>query len=965
MVLPRIEERTLYPPLISCLKSIGFDAIGETKVTTVHPDILFKVDSLSFVIEVKIGKPEVGLKAVAQASDYARKMGTQNIVILIYPEKYRNQVVFDSNIVEKIALHEEIDVLVLTEYWTKSLNAKPPAVFQELKTAILSKTINVDFSTIVNLIESYVKDLNSIIYQVKTEELASEVVNKLDLFSSIGEIKDKAVAKKQVMNLASYLLFNQLLFYHIFKRTTDSDIPELDEIEKLRNLQEYFDEVTNIDYKSIYNVNILGHVPENATVIDTLNEVIKAIKLLRAEHITHDLAGRFFHDLIPFEVRKVLAAFYTHPVAAEILAGLCIDRWDERVMDPACGSGTLLVSSYIRKMRLYKELHGFKNVDWVHEKFIENDIAGIDIMPFAAHITTLNLATQDIEQKTNYVQIATQDSLALAPALKTTAFLKNEGIRISSYTREIQDTLVNVGGGKVVKKTGAVSANGKSEGFFLRPADVIIMNPPFSDREKMPEEMRDKLRENDTLTKVCGNQVNLWGFFIALADLAIKPNGKIGTVIPINIARGKATDEVRDYLLRNYSLKYVVKATEDLAFSEGASFRDVLLVAEKCKPHKEDFVGIVFLKKSIRQMSLEEATKVAENIRAVPRTKRIFRSDDFDIFFEPVDELFELRDNLMPVLGASEVNSIIAFSNFLKILREKSKSKLVELGKLLDMEKTVKEGFHSSPAGLSQLTFVTNPFGDDRIERAFLILNSEKDDSIEIKVKNANIAFKVPKAKTLPALRTLTNVNRFHIGKERDYFVTGNFKGFDTLLTLSKWASKEDFDWELVREEISEKNTYLATARRFRPNSDNTHFFAFFSNIKFIVPDTFKIFKISKEEAKLQSLYLNSVIGLLNIVSLREQTTEGYTDIRGSELDYFITVDSKHLSEREVAKLNELFTELHEVEFPSIIEQLESRFWGRVKLDESILKILGLSEEEIGKWLPKVYDALAKELIAI
>jgi 23S rRNA G2445 N2-methylase RlmL len=110
---------------------------------------------------------------------------------------------------------------------------------------------------------------------------------------------------------------------------------------------------------------------------------------------------RFFHDLIPFEVRKILAAFYTHPVAAEILADLTVGSWDEIVLDPACGSGTLLVSAYKRKMSLYQKLHGFKDLDAIHKKFLENDLTGIDIMPFAAHITTLNLATQDIEQETN------------------------------------------------------------------------------------------------------------------------------------------------------------------------------------------------------------------------------------------------------------------------------------------------------------------------------------------------------------------------------------------------------------------------------------------------------------------------------------------------------------------------------------------------------------------------------------
>jgi len=252
-------------------------------------------------------------------------------------------------------------------------------------------------------------------------------VDKLDLFSSIGEIKDKETAKRQVINLASYLLFNQLLFYHIYKRKTSPEkLPELEEIKNVKDIQKYFDKITDIDYKSIYRVNILAHIPDNETVVAILNEVIKAIKLLRAEHITRDLAGRFFHDLIPFEVRKVLAAFYTHPVAAEILANLTIDYYDETVIDPACGSGTLLVAAYRRKQELYQLLYGYRDLKEMHKKFIENDLTGIDIMPFAAHITTINLTMQNIEQETNIVRICSKDSLELAKLLKTVDFIKKE-----------------------------------------------------------------------------------------------------------------------------------------------------------------------------------------------------------------------------------------------------------------------------------------------------------------------------------------------------------------------------------------------------------------------------------------------------------------------------------------------------------------------------------------------------------
>jgi hypothetical protein len=614
MELPKLEERTLYPPIIKFLQSIGFEALGETRVITKEPDIQFKCDSISFVVEVKIGKPEIGLKAVAQASDYAKKLGTQNIVILIYPEKYRDQAVLGEEAVERIALNENIHVLLLTEYWTASLEGKPAKVFEDLKERILHKKIDVDFKTVVNLIESYVRDLNSVVYQIKTEEVVAEVVDKLDLFSSIGEIKDKETAKKQVMNLASYLLFNQLLFYHIYKRKAQSSkLAELEEIGKVKDVQKYFDLITNIDYQSIYRVNILGHIPEKQVVLDTLNEVIKAIKLLRAEHVTHDLAGQFFHDLIPFEVRKVLAAFYTNPNAAEILAGLTIDSWNETVIDPACGSGTLLVSAYRRKQELYEKLHGYKDARKMHKKFIEEDLTGIDIMPFAAHISTINLATQNIEQTTNTVRIATLDSLEMADLLKSTEF-KRKGIRISPYTTSIQLTLNEIyGQPKKINKKGAVSPEGKGSEFYIKPVDVVIMNPPFSDREKMPPEMRDKINEN-SLGDVCGSQVNLWGYFLALADSLLKPEGRIGVVIPVNIARGKATEKIRNFLLENYRIRYIVKATKDTAFSEGSQFRDVLLIAEKRKPNNNDLVGIVFLKKSIKEMSLEHAEDIIKKI---------------------------------------------------------------------------------------------------------------------------------------------------------------------------------------------------------------------------------------------------------------------------------------------------------------------------------------------------------------
>jgi len=948
MALPRIEERTLYSPLISHLQNIGFKAVGETKVVKKHPDIFFQVNSLSFVIEVKIGKPEIGLKAVAQASDYAKKLGTRNIIILIYPEKYRNQVILDSGIVQKIALNEKVDALVLTEYWTESLTIEPLKLFEQLKKRILLKKIKVDFRTIVKLIEGYVRDLNSIIYQIKAEKLITEVVDKLDLFSSIGEIKNKETAKRQVINLASYLLFNQLLFYHIYRRKADSKrLPELEEIENIRNLQKYFDEITNIDYQSIYRINILAHIPNKEVVINTLNEVIKAIKLLRAEHITHDLAGRFFHDLIPFEVRKVLAAFYTHPIAAEILAGLTIDSYDEMVIDPACGSGTLLVAAYRRKQELYQKLYGYKDLRKMHKKFIENDLTGIDIMPFAAHITTINLTMQNIEQETNVVRIGTKDSLDFAKSLKTMEFTK-KGLRITPYTETIQETLFGISEQKI-KKEGAIAPEGKGIQFYLKPVDVVIMNPPFSDREKMPEEMREKLKKNP-LGNICGHQVNLWGYFLALADLLLKPGGKIGAVIPINIARGKATEKIRKFLLENYHIKYIVKPVGDIAFSEGAAFRDVLLIAEKRKPKKDDVTKIVFLKKSIRTSNIEDI----ECLISLIRREESFVNENLEIRSIRHEDLLSFKDNLMPVLSQGMKIGIDLFEKI------KNSDKLIKIRK-----GSFPEGFHASPKGLSQLVFITNPLTNDRIKRAFLILDNSDNKKIIAKIKDTNKKIAIPKNISYPALRTITGINTIEV-KKYDYFIFSKYKDFDFILTLSKWDKKKPIPWGKIKNEGDKKRAFLLLPERFNPYSKNTHVLAFVSDEKLVTPHTIRIgLDFNKEEAKIQALLINSIVFLLQIFLNREETTGEYIHIMESDLILMYILNLEYLSESEKQTLLNLFEKLKDVEFPSILEQLENRFWARVELDKTILKILGFSDGEINKWLPTVYDALVEELKAM
>ena len=103
-------------------------------------------------------------------------------------------------------------------------------------------------------------------------------------------------------------------------------------------------------------------------------------------------------------------------------------------------------------------------------------------------------------------------------------------------------------------------------------------------------------------------------------------------------------------------------------------------------------------------------------------------------------------------------------------------------------------------------------------------------------------------------------------------------------------------------------------------------------------------------------------MGILNLILLKEQTTGNFTDLRGTELLLFDIIDVKKINEKIQKQLLNLYDELKIYEFPSLTEQFTNNFEGRVKLDKSILNILGLKMEEIENMLPSVYEAIAYEL---
>jgi len=177
-------------------------------------------------------------------------------------------------------------------------------------------------------------------------------------------------------------------------RDVNSFIKNIEDMRKVfePNVFEWFFEALN-------DQNLPKELGESlSSAINAILDVMYNLDLL---YVTTDMFREVYQDILPPEVRKSLGEFYTSDkIVNEVLdaAGLnadtirgLYDMWrsgarDTLILDPACGSGSFLVNVV---KRIFNSLEGRPLGDVV--RFIESNVVGIDINPFAVEMAKLNL----------------------------------------------------------------------------------------------------------------------------------------------------------------------------------------------------------------------------------------------------------------------------------------------------------------------------------------------------------------------------------------------------------------------------------------------------------------------------------------------------------------------------------------------------------------------------------------------
>ena len=316
----------------------------------------------------------------------------------------------------------------------------------------------------------------------------------------------------------------------------------------------------------------------------------------------HDLAGRIFNRLI--SERKLLAAFYTSIPASTLLAGLALsqDRWSHVdwnsreelsrlcVVDPACGTGTLLMAAYRQIVQNHSATAaGDSDDQLLHQALVEKVITGADVVQAAIHLTAATLAAMSPSVKFEQMQLHT---LRLGRDTSKKIWLGSLDWLEAPETQSFFST--------TEEQIGAASGEG---GIVQRPiADLVISNPPFTRRGSdggkeeaiarvfsLPEgdsESQQAIakRTSALLKGTAANQIAGHGSsFAVLADRLVKPGGRIALVLPVTALSGESWREVRQMLASRYEVEFVVSSHDPnlLSMSYDTAIAEALLVGRR------------------------------------------------------------------------------------------------------------------------------------------------------------------------------------------------------------------------------------------------------------------------------------------------------------------------------------------------------------------------------------------------
>lgn len=957
-------ENTWNARLSEALKSRGFNTadfelIFPTLRGIRKPDVPFQCERGLCFVSAKLGSNKE-TDAVASAYEYLQSIGEVNEVAeafsLTYPSKKEKE--FHLRVLANKE-HQTLSwILCSLEETAEKIYS---IVKKDWESAQLGKESTV--TSAIRVLRSGVVNFSSALTKTPPEEFENIFGGKYFFESVLGYEKIEENQSNDLKSAAAYLFVNQILFYEILARET-KDFPtiEKEDLSKPEFLKpKYFDLVLKIDYRPIFNFDIASKL-QGKDAGDSCKKIILAIRTLFPEDIDHDVIGKVFHNVIPLEIRKVVAAYFTNNAAGDLLARLSIFNQNDKIMDPACGSGTLLVSSYKRKL----QLSGHDLNETTHQKFIQKELTGIDIMPFSAHLAAVNLALLGLPYKSDILRIAIGDSTKRKPGDKIEP--AREVLKEAFKSRTLTDYLANAVEPKKSKvQAGAVALDDKgAKPILLEKADVVIMNPPFTSCDNLPEEYKTELKKRFTNPVAYSNcltgKLSFQAYFLLLADRFLDKNGKIACVLPFSTFVGKAFKKIDEFLVKRYSIKCIICGMGRSAYSDNTSLTEILFVAEKTNPLKDHRFALVATKNPPTEWSDDDVVSIQEQIDKTEETGlRIETRLAISESFLQTDLIKENSGGLNQLVLSFDSGFTQALNNLHKYYKESSKVKpFVDIAQsngydLFAYELRIKGGAHYGSSALSISA------SEKRMKKKVDVLVYLDSDERELKVMNrfTKEVINVPRSHVTGQVRRFSDIDHMNITKDNEFIICSHYNRLLNLLeSIYPEIEAKEFEKRIKREwtkKVKHGISNFTFVRRINLAAPGTRLLALFSDSpRFLSANSWGIRNLQGDDGKIMCLWFNSTLFLMEILSKHSPTEGSWGQLDERYIFMMNCIDPSKINSEERKTLLNLFDEVQIKSFPSLLHQLSTPFELRKKIDTAFLNIIRIKETDQATLLEKM-----------
>ncbi len=685
------------------------------------------------------------------------------------------------------------------------------------------------------------------------------------------------VDEKTMRVSASYFLLHQLVIYRLLERHEkyNNAIPPLNEdaIKEPSDIDDvFFKRLLHVTghFEHVFGISLGTSIQD----VGVLKGAIASVNALFPERVEGDFLGKVFHQLIPADIRKRVASYYTLEEGARLLASLAIGSPDQHVCDPACGSGVLLTAAYTRKRELTQASRNFTPRD--HERLVSRELLGIDIMPYAVHLAAIQLSLKDLSSPNAAIQVSVSDSLLL-----------------NHVNREF---------------------------------DVVLMNPPFTKKQRLtekdgtqglPRNYKERVKENFEPyfeRKILHGASPFFAYFMCIADkiLGTTKAGTgpktIGAVVPVIILRNDSEKELRKYLYEKYWFKYIVVREDAYNFSEDTQLRECLIILEKNGQETlvPRHVSYVFL----HELDGDLVEGIVRSLLAFLTEQR--RGEEG--FFNHVDPAFSVLTIPQDQVDANTLFFPVALFSFnhdyymawskLRDLHPFSK-----MGDLNGIKVISKNQPEPARIGLKfkQTSLLVE---DNKKDKGDVIITRDAGNVLELQGnRSKNEVIKVDKGSCRPMIRYISKKKTMDLSCISEYVLSAPVSEMPGI----------DGDWDEWGRFLDARTANMVLVDRLDFTTEGYHLLAFFSQEPRVVArSTAAIRGLDDITAKFLVMWFNSSFGILEWLLTRAPQRFGYCQHHGFTMNELaiplgITLDGR--------RIDSTFDTIKDVEFPSFTEQ--------------------------------------------